>query len=116
MTQVMIWHNPRCSKSRATMALLREHGIEPEVVRYLEDTPSAKAIERVLETLGVPPRLLMRTKETKYRQMGLAEEQSDEALIAAMVANPVLIERPIVICGKRAAIGRPPENALKALP
>jgi arsenate reductase len=115
MQEVTIWHNARCSKSRSTLALLKEHGHEPSVVSYLEDVPSAHEITRVLGLLELEPRSLMRTKEAVYRELGLADESDDEALIRAMVENPILIERPIVICGDRAAIGRPPESVLSVI-
>jgi arsenate reductase len=115
MNEVTIWHNPKCSKSRATLALLRERGHEPHVVRYLDDVTGEGDLKRVLELLGFEPRALMRTKETVYSELGLADVQDDEALIRAMVEHPILIERPIVIRGDRAAIGRPPENVLAVL-
>ena len=115
MEEVTIWHNQKCSKSRATMALLEDRGLEPHIVPYLEDSPNADQINHVLKLLGIEPRALMRTKEAVYEELGLADMQDDEALIQAMVDNPILIERPIVICGDRAAIGRPPESVLKVL-
>ena len=115
MKEVTIWHNPRCSKSRATLELLKDQGCEPCVVRYLDDVPSENEIARVLKLLGVEPRDLMRTKENLYGELGLADEDNHDALIRAMVENPKLIERPIVICGDRAAIGRPAENVLAVL-
>lgn len=115
MNEVTIWHNPRCSKSRQTLELLREKGHDPRVVRYLDDAPSASAIRKVLKMLGCQPRGLMRTKESLYEELGLAKIEDSKRLIQAMVENPKLIERPIVICGDRAAIGRPPENVLSVL-
>ena len=115
MKEVSIWHNAKCSKSRATLALLKEHGHEPRIVPYLDDAPSANEVKRVLDLLGSEPRDLMRTKEDLYNELGLGDEHDDEALIRAMVENPILIQRPIVICGNRAAIGRPPESALAVL-
>ena len=115
MKEVTIWHNAQCSKSRATLTLLREHGHEPRIVHYLDDSPSANEVERVLDLLGSEPRALMRTKEDLYNELGLGDEHDDEALICAMVENPILIQRPIVICGNRAAMGRPPESALAVL-
>ena len=113
MSKVTIYHNPRCSKSRQTLALLQEHGIEPEVVLYLQDPPDAKTLKRLLQLLGMEPRELMRTKEAPYTALGLKDEHLGEnALIDAMVANPVLIERPIVVKGSSAVLGRPPENVL----
>ncbi|SDW52028.1 arsenate reductase (glutaredoxin) [Marinobacter mobilis] len=111
-----IFHNPRCSKSRQTLALLEEKGIQPEVVRYLETPPTAAELTGILHLLGLQPRQLMRTKEDLYKELNLANpELSDEALIHAMVANPKLIERPIVIRGDKAVLGRPPENVLQIL-
>jgi len=109
-----IYHNPRCSKSRETLALLTDRGITPEVVLYLDTPPDAATIEQLLGQLGLTdPRQLMRTKEDEYAAQGLADQTlSREALIAAMVKNPRLIERPIVVEGKRAALGRPPEQVL----
>ena len=115
MKEVTIWHNAKCSKSRATLALLEEGGHRPTIVAYLDDPPSADELKRVLKLLGYQPRALIRTKEDLYKKLGLGDVHDDEALIRAMVENPILIERPIVICGDRAAIGRPPENVLKLL-
>ena len=110
---VTIYHNPRCSKSRQTLALLEERGVEPEIVRYLETPPSAEELRAILDLLGVGPRELMRKKEKVYAELGLDDPALDEdALIAAMVANPILIERPIVVADGKAAIGRPPERVL----
>lgn len=111
---VRIYHNPRCSKSRATLALLEEHGITPEVIRYLETPPSADELKAILQRLGRSPRELVRTGEGVYRDLNL-READDETLIAAMVANPILIERPIVLARGTAAIGRPPEAVLEIL-
>lgn len=114
--QVTIYHNPRCSKSRATLALLEERGIEPRIVRYLETPPSAGELKRVLEALGIAPRALLRTGEPEYRELDLGRASLDDAaLIEAMVTHPKLIERPIVISGGRARIGRPPEAVLEIL-
>lgn len=113
---VTIYHNPRCSKSRQTLALLRERGIEPEIVEYLKTPPDAGTLRTLLARLGLDARGLMRRREKAYRENGLDDPELDEdALIAAMTANPVLIERPIVVAGDRAALGRPPENALAIL-
>jgi arsenate reductase len=113
---VTIFHNPKCSKSRAALALLEERGIELRVVEYLKNPPSAQELESILNMLGLEPRALMRTKEDAYRQAGLDDPKLTRAqLIAAMVEHPSLIERPIVVNGKRAAIGRPPENVLEIL-
>ncbi len=113
---IEIWHYPRCSKSRKTLALLEERGLEPTIRRYLEDPPDAQAIERVLEMLDMEPRELMRQKEDPYTVLGLADEStSREDLISAMVEHPILIQRPVVIVDDQAALGRPPENVLPLL-
>lgn len=115
-TKVTIYHNPRCSKSRETLALLRERGIEPDVIEYLKDPPSAATLKALLKQLGIKPRELLRTKEEAYKAAGLDRPGvSDEQVIAAMVEHPVLIERPIVVANKKAALGRPPETVLKIL-
>ncbi|MBY5990941.1 arsenate reductase (glutaredoxin) [Ferrimonas balearica] len=114
-TTVVIWHNPRCSKSRQTLALIEARGIEPEVVKYLDTPPSDTEIQSVLAKLALAPRQLMRTKEAEYKEQNLAGAD-DAALLAAMVATPKLIERPVVIVGERAALGRPPEAVLEILP
>jgi arsenate reductase (glutaredoxin) len=107
---VTIWHNPRCAKSRGALALLGERGIEPTVLRYLQDAPSRAELERVLQLLGTDdPRTILRTGEPLYRQLGLADADRD-ALLDALAEHPALIERPIVIRGDRAVIGRPPER------
>lgn len=114
--QVTIWHNPRCSKSRQTMALLAEQGIDPEVFLYLETPPSVEAIVSVLTLLGCKPRDVMREGEAVYSELNLGDPELDrDALVAAMAQNPILIERPIVINGDRAAVGRPPESVLDIL-
>jgi arsenate reductase (glutaredoxin) len=105
---VTIYHNPRCGKSRQTLALLRERGIEPRIVEYLATPPSEAELKRLLTLLGLTPRQLLRAKEA--REAGIdAGKLSDAALIAAMVNNPIVIERPIVVNGNKAALGRPPE-------
>lgn len=115
-TGVTIYHNPRCSKSRETLALLGERGVQPAVVEYLKDPPSPAELARVLDLLGMEPRELMRKKEAPYTELGLDDPgKSREELIRAMCENPVLIERPIVLAGGKAALGRPPENALEIL-
>ena len=113
---VTIYHNPRCSKSRATLKLLEERGIAPEIVEYLKTPPDAATLDKLLTELGLEPRDLIRRKEAPYRENGLDDEGlTREALIAAMVANPILIERPIVVAGGKAALGRPPEAVLDIL-
>jgi len=108
--ETIIWHNPRCSKSRAGLKYLEEKGIEHEVVRYLDTPPSAQEIQDVLGKLGMAPRELMRTKEAIYRELGLKEVTDDATLIAAMVEHPKLIERPVVIRGDKAVVARPAEK------
>ena len=113
---LVIYHNPRCSKSRQTLALLRERGIEPEIVHYLESPPSEARLEELLDMLGMPARELMRRKEAPYRELGLDDPSlTRRELVAAMASHPILIERPVVVCGRRAAIGRPPERVLEIL-
>jgi arsenate reductase len=110
-----VWFNPACSKCRSVQGILTERGIEADYVRYLEQAPSRAEIEKVLVQLGTDdPRAIMRTGEAVYKELGLADAGRD-ALLDAMVANPILIERPIVIRGDRAVVGRPPENVLDLL-
>lgn len=110
-----VWHNPRCSKSRGALALLAERGIDPTVLRYLDDAPSREQLVDVLRRLGTEdPRAIVRTGEARYRELGLAGA-GPEALLDAMAANPILIERPIVLVGERAVVARPPERALELL-
>ena len=110
MKNIQIYHNPRCSKSRAGLALLEEQGIEPEIIRYLDTPPTVEELTALLQKLDMKPRELMRTKEAIYKELGLKDVEEDSKLIEAMVAHPKLIERPIVIKGDRAVIGRPMEN------
>lgn len=115
MGDVTIWFNPRCSKCRGADELLRERGIDPDVVRYLDDPPTRDELEGVLSLLGTDdPRQLMRTKEPVYRELRLADADRDR-LLDAMVEHPVLIERPVVIRGDHAVIARPPEKLLELL-
>ncbi|MCE3555730.1 arsenate reductase (glutaredoxin) [Pseudonocardia sp. RS11V-5] len=112
---VTIWHNPRCSKSRGALALLTERGVDPAVVRYLDDSPDRAALERVLAQLGTDdPRAIVRTGEKLYGELGLADADRD-TLLDALAAHPILIERPIVVVGERAVVGRPPEKVLDLL-
>ena len=115
MSEVTIYHNPRCSKSRQTLELLKEKSIEPEVVEYLKTPPNAAELKDILGKLGLSPDGLMRKKEAIYKELGLAGVSDENELITAMVNNPKLIERPIVIKGDKAAIGRPPESVLDIL-
>lgn len=111
-----IYHNPRCSKSRQTLQLLRDRGIEPEIVEYLKNPPSAVMLDGFLRAMGMQPRALMRRKETPYRELNLDDPAMARGdLIMAMVENPVLIERPIVVNGDKVALGRPPEAVLSIL-
>ena len=111
-----IYHNPRCSKSRQTLALLEERGISPRIVDYLKTPPSSAELKAILKKLGLRPRDLMRKGEPLYAELGLKDrELDDDALIGLMVANPILIERPIVVSGAKAALGRPPESVLEIL-
>ncbi|GGE72010.1 arsenate reductase [Streptosporangium jomthongense] len=113
---IRIFHNPRCSKSRQTLELLKEQGIEPEIIRYLETPPTEQELTNILKTLNREPRELMRTGEKEYKELGLDNpDLSHGQLIAAMVANPKLIERPIVLANGKAEVGRPPENVLAIL-
>ena len=115
MNNVIVWHNPRCSKSRNTVALLEEKGIEMTVVKYLETPPNKEEISNILKMLNMSARELMRTKEDIYKTLNLQEESSEEKLIEAMVNHPKLIERPIVIKDGKAAIGRPIEKIVALL-
>jgi arsenate reductase len=113
---VTILHNPRCSKSRATLALLQENGVEPKVVEYLDYPPTPDGLKDVLAKLGAGPRDIIRKGEKIYKELELSDASlSDTALITAMVEHPILIERPIVIKGDKAAVGRPPESVLEIL-
>lgn len=115
-TMITLYHNPRCSKSRQTLALLEERGIEPDIVLYLESPPNAATLKGLLKKLGIGPRDLLRKGEDAYRENNLADPSlTDKQLIDAMVQHPKLIERPIVINGERAALGRPPEAVLEIL-
>jgi len=113
---ITIYHNPRCSKSRQTLQLLEENGIEPLILSYLETPPSADELKQTLSLLAMGPRDLMRKNEAIYKQAGLDDESlSDEQLVAAMLEHPILIERPIVLANGKACIGRPPESVLEIL-
>jgi arsenate reductase len=113
---VTIYHNPRCSKSRQTLALLEEKGVAPKVVEYLKAPPSAAELKRILKKLGLKAHDIVRKGEAVYAEVGLKDRDvSDDELLALMAENPILIERPIVVAGDRAAIGRPPENVLAIL-
>lgn len=114
--QVKIYHNPRCSKSRQTLQLLQERGVEPEVIEYLKTPPDKSTLKNILAQLHMTPRDLMRHKEQEYKEHNLDNPSlSEEDLIEAMLKYPKLIERPLVITDKGIAIGRPPENVLEVL-
>lgn len=115
MQEITIWHNPKCSKSREAMEILQDNKCEAKVVKYLEEKPDAKKIKAILKMLGITPRELMRTKEDIYKELNLKDETNDEALIEAMAKHPKLIERPIIIKGNRAIIGRPVERIAEFL-
>lgn len=111
-----IYYNPRCSKCRSSLALLNEQGIEPDVIEYLTTPPDKNTLQEILDKLGLSARQIMRTNEPEYKAQNLADPSlSEEELINAMIATPILIERPIVVTEKGVAIGRPPENIIKVL-
>lgn len=113
MARVTFYHNPRCSKSRQALELLRAKKIEPEIVEYLKTPPSISELDAILKMLDMEPRQLMRRKESIYRDLALDDESLDRhSLLQAMVEHPILIERPIAVADGRAALGRPPENVL----
>jgi arsenate reductase (glutaredoxin) len=115
LMDVTIWHNPRCSKSRQTLELLRSRGVEPRVIEYLKTPPTTGEIRRVLDLMGVSPHALVRSGETVYRDEGLSKTTSDDTLVEAMFHNPILIERPVVIADDTAVLGRPPEKVLSII-
>lgn len=115
MTAAVIWHNPRCSKSRQTLALLTERGVHVTERRYLDDPPSEAELRAVLAQLGVPAIDLVRTKEAEFKATGLNRDSDEAALVAAMASIPKLIERPVVLANGKAALGRPPEAVLNIL-
>ncbi|WVV47480.1 arsenate reductase (glutaredoxin) [Pseudomonas sp. NA13] len=117
MTDLTLYHNPRCSKSRGALELLEARGLTPTVVRYLETPLDAAQLERLLGKLGISARQLLRTGEDEYKALNLADESLSQAqLIAAITAHPKLMERPILEAGEKAVIGRPPEKILEILP
>ena len=116
MSKLEIYHNPRCSKSRQTLELLQKKGLEPEVIEYLKTPPDTKTLRRLLSQLGMDPLELMRTEESVFAEFQLGgADVTNEQLIAAMAENPILIERPIVVAGDKARLGRPPEQVLEIL-
>ncbi len=112
---IIIWHNPRCSKSRQTLKLLHDKGIRPAEIDYQKNPPTAAQIESVLKSLKIGARDLMRSGQDIYKTLNLADIDDEKKLIEAMVEHPILIERPVVINGKKAAIGRPPESVFEIL-
>lgn len=113
MSEYTIYHNPRCSKSRQTLQLMTDNGVEPEIVLYLDTPPTAAQLKKILAKLEISARQLLRKGEAAYKEGGLADSGlSESKLIAAMLAEPKLIERPIVVKGDKAVLGRPPENVL----
>jgi arsenate reductase len=117
MTDLTLYHNPRCSKSRSALELLESRGLQPRIVRYLETPPSEATLRDLLRKLDLTPRQLLRSGEEEYKTLQLADPSLSEALlIQAMLSHPKLIERPILVAGERAVIGRPPERVLEILP
>ena len=113
---ISIYHNPNCSKSRQTLKLLKEQATGIDVIEYLKNPPTVKKLKEVLSLLKIPPRELMRKKETEYKELMLSNSNlSDKDLIESMVKHPILIERPIVLANGKAALGRPPENVLNII-
>ena len=113
---VTIYHNPRCSKSRQTLEMIEEKNIKPTVIEYLKSPPSKAELKRILKLLKLTPRDLLRKKEAEYKQQGLDDDSlTDDQIIDTMIAHPKLIERPIVIAGDKAVLGRPPENVLEII-
>ena len=112
MAKLTIYHNPKCSKSRETLALLRAHRVEPRIIEYLKTPPTAAELKSVVAKLGIRPEQLVRRGEPVYKSKYAGRSLSDAEWIEAMVKDPVLIERPIVVAGRKAAIGRPPERVL----
>jgi arsenate reductase (glutaredoxin) len=115
--RISIYHNSKCSKSRETLKLLRDRGIEPEIINYLTVPPTAKGLSNILTKLGIEARNLVRFKEAEANKLGISpsDKRSEEEWVKLMIENPILIERPIVIASDRAVIGRPPENVLKLI-
>lgn len=110
-----IYHNPRCSKSRATLLLLKEKGIKLEIIEYLKTPPTKEELEDIVEKLGMSAYDIVRVGETVWKEKYANEELTDDEILEAIVAHPILLERPIVVSGRHAVIGRPPENVLKLL-
>ena len=113
--KTIIYHNPRCSKSRETLELLKEHGEQIEIVEYLKNTPSEKELGEIISKLGIKPELLVRKSETLYKEKFAGKTFTDKQWIKILSENPVLIERPVVVKGNKAVIGRPPQNIIDIL-
>jgi arsenate reductase len=113
--RVRIYHNPRCSKSRQTLALLESRGWSPEVVLYLENPPTAEQVEEIIDRLGIEPHDLLRTGEPQYQALGLSKRATRQEVARAIAREPILLERPVVVAGSKARIGRPPERVLEIL-
>lgn len=117
MTELTLYHNPRCSKSRGALELLEQRGLNPTVIRYLETPPSATELKQILTRLGISPRQLLRSGEEEYKTLNLTDPSlTDAEIIEAMITHPKLIERPILVAGDVAVVGRPPEKVLEILP
>lgn len=115
MTLVTIYHNPKCSKSRQTLALLEERDMELRIVPYLESPPSKSELADIVKMLGIAAADIVRTGEDEYKESGLTADSSENDVLEAIVSAPKLMQRPIVICGDQARVGRPPESALEIL-
>ncbi len=115
MPKIMLYHNPRCSKSRQALAIIREQGIEPVIIEYLKQPLSEGELTVLLGKLKIKASELIRYKESLFSELGLSRDSDESVLIAAMSEHPILIERPIAVCGQRACLGRPPENVLELL-
>ena len=116
MSQLTIYHNPRCSKSRQTLALLTDRNLDPQIVLYLDNPPAPDELDALLKKLGISARQLLRKGEEAFKQLNLADQSiSDDEIVQAMSGHPKLIERPIVVKGNQAVLGRPPENVLSLI-
>jgi arsenate reductase len=113
--KVVLYHNPRCSKSREALALLQEKGVEPEVIEYLKTPLAADGVKALIGALGVPPHALLRTKEEPYARLGLSEASTLDEVARAIAEEPILMERPVLVVGSKARIGRPPQGLLALL-
>jgi arsenate reductase len=116
MKTFTIFHNPKCSKSRATLTLLQEHGVEPQIVEYLKTPPTAAELKAIVAKLGIKPEQLVRKGEDVYKTNYAGRTLTDAQWLDALAKHPILIERPIVVSGNRAVLGRPPENVNELLP